>query len=152
MVLPYTLNQFWKQIYIKQTLYCIRSTRISATLRKQQKWTCIMRYWDPIENRVKVRYCDSSFLGHEIHTDFLNHFKSITNDYPSKKAYQVSMDGPNVNSNFCREFSRHDETSKRYWKVIFMSCITVLLVVKIMRVRMTQQLTPSRFLLQFKLR
>ena len=28
--------------------------------------------------------------------DLLNHFKSITNDFPSNKVYQVSMDRPNV--------------------------------------------------------
>ena len=65
-----------------------------------------VRYWDPIENRVKVRYYDSSFLGHGIHTDFLNHFKSITNDFPSRKVYQVSTDEPNVNLNFYRGFLR----------------------------------------------
>ena len=65
-----------------------------------------MHYWDPIENRVKVRYYDSSFLGHGIHTDFLNHFKSITNDFSSRKVYQVSTDEPNVNLNFYRGFLR----------------------------------------------
>ena len=61
-----------------------------------------VRYWDPIENRVKVRYYDSPFLGHGTHTDLLNHFKSITNDLPSNKVYQVSMDGPSVNLKFYR--------------------------------------------------
>ena len=56
-----------------------------------------VRYWDPIENRVKVRYYDSIFLGHGTHTDLLNHSKSITNDLPSNKVYEVPMDGPNVN-------------------------------------------------------
>ena len=65
-----------------------------------------MRYWDPIENRVKVRYCDSTFLGHGTHTDLLNHPKSITNDLPSNKVYQLSMDRPNVNLKFYKEFSR----------------------------------------------
>ena len=36
----------------------------------------------------------------------LNHFKSVTNDLPSDKVYQVSMDGPNINLKFCKEFSR----------------------------------------------
>ena len=65
-----------------------------------------MRYWDPIENRVKVRYCDSTFLGHGTHTDLLNHPKSITNDLPSNKVYQLSMDRHNINLNFHKEFSR----------------------------------------------
>ena len=59
-------------------------------------------YWDPVKNRVKVRYYDSTSLGHGTHTDLLNHFKSITNDLPSNKVYQVSMDGPIVNLKFYR--------------------------------------------------
>ena len=65
-----------------------------------------VRYWDLIESRVKVRYYDSTFLGRGTHTDLLNHFKSITNGLPSNRVYQVSMDGPNVNLKFYKEFSR----------------------------------------------
>ena len=42
-----------------------------------------VHYWDSVENRVKVRYYNSTFLGHRTHTDLLNHFWSITNDLPS---------------------------------------------------------------------
>ena len=35
-----------------------------------------VRYWDPIENRVKFRYYKSTFHGHVTHADLLNHFKS----------------------------------------------------------------------------
>ena len=65
-----------------------------------------VRYWDPIENRVKVRYYNSTFLEHGTHADLLNHFESITNDLPSYKVYQVSMDRPNINLKFYKEFSR----------------------------------------------
>ena len=63
-------------------------------------------YWEPIENSVKVRYYESTFLGHGTHTDLLNYFKSITTDLPSNKVCQVSMDGPNVNLKLYKEFSR----------------------------------------------
>ena len=63
-----------------------------------------VRYWDPMENIVKVRYCKSTFLGHGTHTDLLNHFKCVTNDFPSNKVYQVSMDGLNVNLKFYKKF------------------------------------------------
>ena len=46
-----------------------------------------VHYWDCIENRVKVRYYDSTFLGYGTHSDLLNHFKSITNALPSIKVY-----------------------------------------------------------------
>ena len=42
-----------------------------------------VHYSDPVENRVKVRYYNSTFLGHRTHTDLLNHFRSVTNDLPS---------------------------------------------------------------------
>ena len=65
-----------------------------------------VRYWDSLEHKVKTRYYDSTFLGHGTHTDLLKHFKSVTDTLPSKKAYQVSMDGPNVNLKFSKEFSQ----------------------------------------------
>ena len=49
-----------------------------------------VHYQDPIENRVKVRYYDSTFLGLRTHKDWLNHFKSITNDLPSNKVNSQS--------------------------------------------------------------
>ena len=61
-----------------------------------------VRFWDPIENRSKVRYYHSTFLEHGTYTDLLNHFKNITNDFSSNKVCQVSMDGPNINLNFYR--------------------------------------------------
>lgn len=71
-----------------------------------------VRYWDTGENRVKVRYYDSSFLGHARHTDLLEHFKTITDTLPANKLYQISMDGPNVNLKFYQEFSAlHKENS-----------------------------------------
>ena len=60
-----------------------------------------VRYWDPFENRVKVRNYDSTFIGHRTHTDL-----SVTNDLPSNKVHQVSMNRPNVNLKFDKEFSR----------------------------------------------
>ena len=65
-----------------------------------------VHYWDRIENRVKVRYYDCTFLGYGTHLDLLSHFKSITNGLPSSKVYQVSVDGPSVNLKFYKEFSR----------------------------------------------
>ena len=142
-----------------------------------------MRYWDPIENRGKIRYCDSTFLGQETHTDLLNHLKSITNDLPSSKVYQLSMDRHNVNLNFYKEFSRlykeenchslidigtcslhsvHNSfqtgVESTGWNVkkvlkgalLFIFFIIVLLAVKIMRVRLAQQLPLN--VLFYKLR
>ena len=60
----------------------------------------VVRFWNPGENRVEVRYWDSQFLGHAAHMDILEHFnKSIEKIDPSK-VIQVSMDGPSVNLKF----------------------------------------------------
>ena len=38
----------------------------------------IVRYWDSSEQRIKVRYWQSLYLGHSTHTNLLEHFnKSI---------------------------------------------------------------------------
>ena len=60
-----------------------------------------VHYWDPIENRVNVIYYDFTSIGQGTHTDL-----SITNDLPSNKFHQVSMDRPNINLKFCKEFLR----------------------------------------------
>ena len=54
-----------------------------------------VHYWDPIENRVNVIYYDFTSIGQGTHTDL-----SITNDLPSNKFHQVSMDRPNINLKF----------------------------------------------------
>jgi len=70
--------------------------------------TCEMdlyvRYWDATCNQVKMRYFGSSFMGHGTSTDILQHFEDITKDQNPRHLYQVSMDGPNVNLKFHREF------------------------------------------------
>ena len=64
-----------------------------------------MRYWDVNENLIRSRYYGSSFLGHATHTDLLNHFQDITKELPLTNLFQISMDGPNVNLKFFKEFS-----------------------------------------------
>ena len=63
-----------------------------------------IRYWDKTKNVVKVRYYGSSFLGHGRHNDILNYFTSLTRSLKSEALYQVSMDGPNSNLKFFKEF------------------------------------------------
>ena len=63
-------------------------------------------------NQVKSRYYRSSFLGHATHVDLLNHFNKIAGELQFSKLYQISMDGPNVNLKFYKEFltSKQNET------------------------------------------
>ena len=70
-----------------------------------------VRYWDVACSQVKMRYFGSSFMGHGTYTDILQHFDKITKDLNPAHLYQISMDGPNVNLKFYREFvqKRKDE-------------------------------------------
>ena len=69
--------------------------------------TCEMdlyvRYWDIVCSQVKVRYFESSFLGHGTSSDILGHFSKIIKDMNAAHLYQVSMDGPNANLKFYQE-------------------------------------------------
>ena len=64
-----------------------------------------VRYWDVNASQVKSRYYGSSFLGHDTHKDLLKHFGEITKDLSPSKLCHISMDGPNVNLKFLKEFS-----------------------------------------------
>ena len=59
-----------------------------------------IRYWDDTENKVKVRYFDSRFLGHTKHDDILSNFNDVLKPVDTTKILQVSMDGPNANIKF----------------------------------------------------
>ena len=73
--------------------------------------TCQMdvnvRYWDPVDHKVKTRYWDSKFLGHSTNTDLLNSFNASILRILSRKIIQVSMDGPSVNHLFYEKYVQH---------------------------------------------
>ena len=41
----------------------------------------LIRYFDDIENMVKVRYLTSNFMGHSTHTDLYREFSSTSMDF-----------------------------------------------------------------------
>jgi len=78
----------------------------------------ILRFWDMMENQVKIRYWDSAFFGHAKHDDLLKQFQNATKDLDHKKLYQISMDGPKVNFKFyLSQTYRHRElqSTHRSW-------------------------------------
>jgi len=81
-----------------------------------------IRFWDDLDDSVKVRYYDSSFLGHGKHTDILNHFNELTKNLKSECLYQISMDGPNVNLKFFQEFSAKFKVENYHSLVDIGSC------------------------------
>ena len=63
--------------------------------------------WELQDHRVKVRYWDSTFLGHSQHTDLLTHYNDSIMKIDSSKIVEVSMDGPSVNHLFYDKLVKH---------------------------------------------
>ena len=57
----------------------------------------LIRYWDTVDQEVKVRFWDAKFLGHATHQDLLATFNEATGSLNMSKMIQLSMDGPAVN-------------------------------------------------------
>ena len=68
-----------------------------------------MRYWSSENGRVESRYLTSLFIGHGRTDDILNHFEEATEDLDPVKAWNIGMDGPNVNLAFGRELRKSHE-------------------------------------------
>ena len=82
----------------------------------------IVRYWDVNRSQVKSRYLGSSFLGHATHIDLLRHFNKVTEELSFSKLYQISMDGPNVNLKFYKEFVTSKESDAVHSLINIGSC------------------------------
>ena len=52
----------------------------------------LIRYFDHVENRVKVRYLDSKFFGHATHQDLFIQFTQALFKLDTNKMFQISMD------------------------------------------------------------
>ena len=57
----------------------------------------LVRYFDETEERVKTRYLDSQFLGHETSIDLKRNFFETVKDLNPNKLIQIGMDSPIVN-------------------------------------------------------
>ena len=56
----------------------------------------LLRYFDSSDDRVKLRFYDSCFLGHATHSDLMQQFDDATKDLNRNYMYQISMDDCNV--------------------------------------------------------
>ena len=57
----------------------------------------LIRYFDSVDRKVKMRYFDSRFLGHSTHRDLFDQYKIAVQGLDDCKICQISMDGPSVN-------------------------------------------------------
>lgn len=60
----------------------------------------ILDFFYPVENKIKVCYLDSKFLGQSTHSNLFHQFMQAVSKLDSNKMYQISMDGPSANLNF----------------------------------------------------
>ena len=82
----------------------------------------IIRYWNNDAQKVDVRYWGCSFFGHATHQDLLKQFNKITSELDPKKLYQISMDGPKVNTKFYGEIVTDRKQSMFHKLIDFGSC------------------------------
>lgn len=68
----------------------------------------VVRYWDCKSDEVATRYLTSNFLGHACASDLLKAFMSAITDLGLRceRIIQISMDGPNVNFAFLKDFEK----------------------------------------------
>ena len=78
----------------------------------------LIRYFDDIENMVKVRYLTSNFMGHSTHTDLYREFSSALKEFDGNKLLQISMDGPKVSIKFLNVIVK-DRVANEQHKFIF---------------------------------
>ena len=82
----------------------------------------IIRYFDSVENRVNVRYWDSSFFGHGTHQDLLIQFENALRGLKPSHMYQLLMDGPSVNWKFLSEIQKNRNENKQHELIDIGSC------------------------------
>ena len=66
----------------------------------------LIRYFDHVENRVKVRYLDSTFFGHAALQDLFIQFTQALLKLDTNKMLQVSTDGPFANLKFFEKLQK----------------------------------------------
>ena len=66
----------------------------------------LIRYFDHVENRVKVLYLDSKFFGHATLQDLFIQFTQALLKLDTNKMLQVSMDGPIANLKFLEKLQK----------------------------------------------
>ena len=63
----------------------------------------LIRYFDSVDRKVKMRYLDSRFLEHSTHRDLFDQYNIAAQGLDNCKICQKSMDGPSVNLKFLQK-------------------------------------------------
>ena len=73
-------------------------------ISKDEQMDVHVRSWDNEKQCIETRYLRSEFLGHCTASDLLKKLNEATQNLTTKKILQISMDRPNVNHKFYRDY------------------------------------------------
>ena len=82
----------------------------------------LIRYFDHVENRVKVRYLDSKYFEHATHHDLFIQFTQGLFKLDTNKMFQVSLNGPIVNLTFLEKLQKNRLENEQHELIIVRSC------------------------------
>ena len=95
---PYIRNLLVESIK-KSDCYVISFDESLNKVTQNCEMDLLVRYFDSLDEKVKVRFYDSRFLGHATHLDLMKNFQDALKDLNPNHMFQISMDGPSVNLN-----------------------------------------------------
>lgn len=102
------LSSYFEDLLLAQLkevpVYSVSFDESYNSVTKNEQMDLNIRFWDAEHQRIVNRYIGSQFLGHATANDLLDHFREGTSKLDGSKIIQISMDGPNVNLKFLRDF------------------------------------------------
>ena len=108
-IFPYCLVKLTQTIQSLPYFTIIFDESFNEVLNKSQL-DIFVRYFCDVENQVKSRYMTSEFMSGGNAADIDKHLRTGLKEFDLSKLVSVSMDGPNVNLKFLRDFiSRRSE-------------------------------------------
>ena len=81
----------------------------------------LIRYFDHVENRVKVRYLDPNFFEHATHDLFIQYTQALFK-LDTNKMFQVSLNGPIVNLTFLEKLQKNPLENEEHVLINIGSC------------------------------
>nr|XP_055033836.1 uncharacterized protein LOC129422133 [Misgurnus anguillicaudatus] len=102
-IAPYVKLQLLEKVKTGSEYVLLFDESLNKELQLKQMDVHI-RFLDAVANKVSTHYLDSAFMGHGKAEDCLKHFKHLTEELNLSNLLQISMDGPNVNHKFYRDF------------------------------------------------
>lgn len=101
-IAPYVKLQLLEKVKTDSEYGLLFDVSLNKKLQLKQMHVHI-RFLDAATNKVSTHFMDSAFMGHVKAENCLEHFKHLTEELDLSNL-QISMDGPNVNHKFYRDF------------------------------------------------